>query len=245
MHTFLIIFFSIVVYPESLFLSSIKYPCIPLINPLPLCPSLKLPWVGGCLLQTKSMFTRHHKDLYFVLSRFSRVWLCVTSWTVAPQAPLSTGFSRQEYWSGLQCPPPGDLADREIEPVFLRSTCTGRWVLYRCQRMDSPHDVIHMVKLLKLLMLSSKTIQQLAGSGKDLTNTHHVMWGSHTQARWRRAVQTNWGDAATVLCPHWHVPVPVTSEPTGLSPFLCGRTASLGGQRADLTIGNNRKTCLV
>ena len=54
MHTFLIIFFSIVVYPESLFLSSIKYPCIPLINPLPLCPSLKLPWVGGCLLQLKA-----------------------------------------------------------------------------------------------------------------------------------------------------------------------------------------------
>ena len=35
---------------------------------------------------------------------------------VARQAPLSMGFSRQEYWSGLPFPPPGDLADPEIEP---------------------------------------------------------------------------------------------------------------------------------
>ena len=41
-----------------------------------------------------------------VLSRFSRAWLLVILWTVAHQAPLSMGFSRQEYWSGLPCPPP-------------------------------------------------------------------------------------------------------------------------------------------
>ena len=43
------------------------------------------------------------------LSRFSRVRLFATLWTVARQAPLSMGFSRQEYWSGLPCPPLGDL----------------------------------------------------------------------------------------------------------------------------------------
>ena len=41
-------------------------------------------------------------------------------WTVAHQAPLSMGFCRQEYWSGLPCPP-GDLPDPGIEPVFLTS----------------------------------------------------------------------------------------------------------------------------
>ena len=46
----------------------------------------------------------------------SRVWLFKTPWTVAHQAPLSMGFSRQEYWSGLPFPPPGDLLDPEIEP---------------------------------------------------------------------------------------------------------------------------------
>ena len=45
----------------------------------------------------------------------------VTLWTVACQAPLSMGFSRQEYWSGLACPPPGDLLDPGIEPVSLTS----------------------------------------------------------------------------------------------------------------------------
>ena len=38
-------------------------------------------------------------------------------WTVAHQAPLSMEFSRQEYWSGVPCPPPGDLLDPGIEPA--------------------------------------------------------------------------------------------------------------------------------
>ena len=46
---------------------------------------------------------------------FRHVWLCATLWTVACQVPLSMGFSRQEYWSGLPCPSPGDLPDPEIE----------------------------------------------------------------------------------------------------------------------------------
>ena len=49
------------------------------------------------------------------------VWLFVTPWTVAHQAPLSMGFSRQEYWSGLPCPPPGDLPKPGIEPGSLMS----------------------------------------------------------------------------------------------------------------------------
>ena len=46
----------------------------------------------------------------------SRVRLFVTPWTVAYQAPLSIRFSRQEYWSGLPFPSPGDLSDPGIEP---------------------------------------------------------------------------------------------------------------------------------
>ena len=51
----------------------------------------------------------------------SHVQLCAILWTVALQAPLSMGFSRQEYWSGLPCPPPGDLPDAGIQPVSLMS----------------------------------------------------------------------------------------------------------------------------
>ena len=49
-----------------------------------------------------------------VLSRFSLVWLFVSPWMVARQPPLSIGFSRREYWSGLPCPLP-DLSDPGIE----------------------------------------------------------------------------------------------------------------------------------
>ena len=47
------------------------------------------------------------------------VRLSATPWTVAHQAPLSMGFSRQEYWSGLPCPSLGDLPNPGIEPESL------------------------------------------------------------------------------------------------------------------------------
>ena len=53
--------------------------------------------------------------------RFSYVQLFATLWTVTLQAPLSMGFSRQEYWSGLPCTFPGNLCDPGIEPVSPES----------------------------------------------------------------------------------------------------------------------------
>ena len=64
-----------------------------------------------------------------------------TLWTVAHQAPLSMGFSRQEYWSGLPCPSPGDLPDLGIElgsPASVNgfftnsTTCEARIYIYIC-----------------------------------------------------------------------------------------------------------------
>ena len=60
-----------------------------------------------------------------------------TPWTVAHQAPLSMGFSRQEYWRGLPCPPAGDLPNPGIEPVSHVS-CIGRQVLYHLRHLGSP-----------------------------------------------------------------------------------------------------------
>ena len=65
-----------------------------------------------------------------VLCRISRVQLSVTL--------LCMGLSRYEYWSGLQCPPPGDLPDPEIEPTSLISpTLAGEWVLYHSHHLGS------------------------------------------------------------------------------------------------------------
>ena len=57
----------------------------------------------------------------YVLSCFSRVQLFATPWTVACQALLSMVFSRQVYWSGMSCPPPGYLPDPGIKPTSLMS----------------------------------------------------------------------------------------------------------------------------
>ena len=65
-----------------------------------------------------------------MLNRFSHVQLFVTLWTVSHQGPQSMGFFRQEYWNGLQCPPPGDLPDPGIESAsHASSTLTGSLAL--------------------------------------------------------------------------------------------------------------------
>ena len=62
----------------------------------------------------------------------------VTPWTVAHQAPLSMGFSRQEYWSGLPFPSPGDLPDPGIEPESPASPVSP---IYFCYRSSFGFDV--------------------------------------------------------------------------------------------------------
>ena len=74
---------------------------------------------NGCflnyILNIFQIFCIKHELCVYAWS-LSCVWLFVTPWTEARQAPLSTVFSRQEHWSGLPCPPPGDLPNPEIEP---------------------------------------------------------------------------------------------------------------------------------
>ena len=60
----------------------------------------------------------------WVLNHFSRVRLFAALWTVACQAPLSGGSSRQGYWNGLPFPPPGDLPNLGIKPASL---CLVHW----------------------------------------------------------------------------------------------------------------------
>ena len=71
------------------------------------------------------------EGLLLLLSHFSHICILVTLWTVTCQAALSIDFSRQVYWSGLSCPPPGDLLDPGIEPMSLYVSSIGRQVLYQ------------------------------------------------------------------------------------------------------------------
>ena len=70
--------------------------------------------------------------LQYVLCGFSCVELFASLWTVAHVAPLFLGFCRQEYWSGLPCPPPGDLPNSGIEPTSPASPAlAGRFFTTR------------------------------------------------------------------------------------------------------------------
>ena len=63
-----------------------------------------------------------------VLSRFSCIQLFATLWAVAHQAPLSVGFPKKEYWSGLPFPSPGDLPHPGIEPMSPETPALAGWV---------------------------------------------------------------------------------------------------------------------
>ena len=76
----------------------------------------------------------------------SRVQLFATPWTVAYQAPPSMGFSRQEYWSGLPFPSPGDLPDPGIEPwspAFQADTLTS----------EPPGKSVNNIEIFKAMVL--------------------------------------------------------------------------------------------
>ena len=79
-----------------------------------------------------------------VLSHFHCVWLCVTLWTITLQAPLSMGFSRQEYWNGVSCPPPGDLLDPGIKLAFLKSPALAGWFFTTSVHLRSLYQTWYM-----------------------------------------------------------------------------------------------------
>ena len=70
----------------------------------------------------------------------SRVGPFATQWTVPRQAPLSMGFSRQEYWSGLPCTPPGDLPDPRIE-LESPALAGGFFTTEPPSHLGSPHKL--------------------------------------------------------------------------------------------------------
>ena len=93
---------------------------------------------AGVLNKAWELFTIPDTE---VLSHFSPVLLFVTLWTIAHQAHPSMGFSRQEYWSGLPCPPPGDLPDPRIKQGSLLSPAlAGRFFTTSATR-EAPSQI--------------------------------------------------------------------------------------------------------
>ena len=86
-------------------------------------------FLGMYCRNEKKLFISYALKMKVKVKSFSCVWLFATPWTVAYQAPPSMGFSRQQYWSGLPFPSPGDLPNPGIEPRVscIAGRCFTLW----------------------------------------------------------------------------------------------------------------------
>ena len=75
------------------------------------------------------------------------IQLCPTLWTAACQAPLSMGFSRQKYWNGLPCPPPGDLPNSKTEPESLMPPALAGRFFTTSTTSETPYSYDHILIL--------------------------------------------------------------------------------------------------
>ena len=93
--------------------------------------------------------------LCVLLIHFSCVWLFAILQTVAHQAPLSIGFSSQEFWNGLPCPPPGDLPNPGPEPTSLMSSILAGRFFTTSTNWEAP--------LCSLVLIFTKWVLRLPG----------------------------------------------------------------------------------
>ena len=120
----------------------------------------------------------HHSQTAWVLTCSSHGWLSATPWTVACKAPPSIGLSRQEYWSGLPCPPPGDAPDPGIDPSspaspafqsdYLSSDPPGKVLFSDCFKANSSpwhtlpvNNVVWLSKYIRNLVFNITTYHRL------------------------------------------------------------------------------------
>ena len=133
-----------------------------------------------------------------MLRRFSCVQLFVIPWAVAHQAPCpgeSRGFSRQEYWRGLPCPPPGDLPYPGIEPMSLH-LLHCRLILYQLSHKGSPMKVkvaqlcltlcdpvdytVHGIPQARILEWVAFPFSKGSSQCRDRTQVSHIAGGFFT-----------------------------------------------------------------
>ena len=115
----------------------------------------------------------HAKLLYVcVLSYFSRVQLLATPWTAACQVPLSVGFSRQEYWGGLPCPPQGIFPTQESNRLLLTSPPLAAGFFTTRATWEAPislrYPLLFFFLLISALISIHAFFQMLVHSGTSL-----------------------------------------------------------------------------
>ena len=112
-------------------------------------------------------------------------WPLATLWAVAHQAPLSVGFSRQEYWSGLPCPLQGIFPTQGLKPHFL---CLLHWHVGSLPLAPPGKPMI---------LAEGSHLDRTKGgdpgcTGTQLQNTYLEMWAPETNIFWRQDFETSW-----------------------------------------------------
>ena len=110
------------------------------------------------LTQLSVNITSSCKFSMYEWGRFSCIQLPSTVWTTAYQAPLSMGFSRQEYWSGLPCPPPGDLPVDQTRISWVSSTGRERFFTTSAYLPGKPPNWTSKVVSQYLVLLLTGTL---------------------------------------------------------------------------------------
>ena len=127
-----------------------------------------------------------------MLSCFSRVRLFMILWTVARQASLSMGFSRQEHWSGLSFPSPGDRPNPGIESVSLMSPALAGIFFTTSTTWEAPNLIFTLSYTLKTQTLDlpggavDKNLPANAG-----TQAPSLVWEDSTRCRATKPVRHN------------------------------------------------------
>ena len=149
-------------------------------------PSCFLPYMGICFWPVVMAWVT------FPAYVLNRVRLFVTPWTVAHQATLSLGFSRQEYWSGLPFPSPGDLSNPGFKPAspvpsrwfFTTGPQSGAqwWIRVRSwalgQQGGHPEGPSHLIALGRLILLLPQTDPWEVSREVDSWLMGTVLWRS-------------------------------------------------------------------
>ena len=135
-------------------------------------------------------------DCHFLQFPFSHSYFSngiATLWIVDHQAPLSMGFSRQEYWSGLPCPPQGDLPDPGIKHIvsyICRWVKCGRWVKWQptpSVQLVWSHWTVYNVFNSLWVALKSAHLLSLVSSSSDflpeMWTWWKLIWGDFSKSK--------------------------------------------------------------
>ena len=149
---------------------------------------------------------------------------------VAHQTPLSLGFSRQEYWSGLLCPPPGDLPDPGIEPVPLKSpglagrffTTSTIWEAHH-HTESSPNPHLSSAEIRPVLQMRKLRPQSHKAGNQEAQDKNLCLWDDrHSLQRHSSLCLSLLRSTGPISAHRWRMVVPPTK----------GRPACVSGQGA-------------